>query len=248
MIGEVLADLDAAVADLEVALVDERAERVLDDGAEGLVHRVHLEDADLVVDDELVEHVHGGDGALVAGAEDDADAALAGLAGGLLTVDAPLGGPLAGLDPDVAGHAGEERLVDEVLREDAGHPLAVGATVRGGELGLAVGLERLGEEAEVAHRGQRAAEVFLAVAVATDGITLDARRELCPAIGDLERGLHATPEEGGAGLRRERDPLFAVARDSFELALHFVEGRGRHRQGFCSGRHEFSVVVVDGED
>src|SRR5262249_46706481 len=151
--------------------------------------------ADLVVDDQLVEHVHGRDRRLVAGAEDHADAAVAVRP---FAIDPSLRRLLAGLDPDVAGDASQEQLVDGALRVYARHPLTVGALPGARQLRLAAGVERLGEDAQVAHDRERAAQILLAVAVAALDVAFDGAGGGRPAVGDREQRAHAGAQQGRA--------------------------------------------------
>ena len=152
VIGQVLADRDPAVADPQGVDLDEGGEGFGDDRAERLVDGVHLQDAHLVVDDQLVQHVHRRDRALVARSEHDAHPAGTRAPGRLVAVQLPLARLLAGLDPDVAGHAGKQGPIEQRLREGARDPLPVGALPGLGQGRLPVRLERLGEQPQVAHR------------------------------------------------------------------------------------------------
>src|SRR5262249_39097667 len=117
VLGEVSADLRAAVADGEPAAVDERLERALEVGADVPVDRVHLADDDLVLGEELVEEVHRRDRRDIAGAEDERDLSGPALR---LAVDPPLARRLALLEPNLGGEAAEHDLVLGVGGEDAG--------------------------------------------------------------------------------------------------------------------------------
>src|SRR5439155_25324183 len=98
------ADLRAALDDGEPAAIDERTERIGEHRPERLVDGIHLEEDDLVLDEELVEYIHRRDRRHVAAAEDEAHAAL----GLLLAIDRALRRRLAFLDPDVCRDAHEE--------------------------------------------------------------------------------------------------------------------------------------------
>src|SRR5690606_12913887 len=108
MIGEKRANVRSAIGKLEIALLDERPKRLLDDRPKRLVHGVHLEDANLIVDDELIEDIHRRDRALIPRAEDDADPALADAPRRLGAIDPALRGLLPRLNEDVAGRPGEK--------------------------------------------------------------------------------------------------------------------------------------------
>lgn len=66
---QVRADVGAAVDDGQEAVVDQRAEGLLEVRPAVGVDRVHLEDDDLVLDEQLVEKIHGRDARHVAGPE-----------------------------------------------------------------------------------------------------------------------------------------------------------------------------------
>ena len=72
----VATDLGAAAHHREDALVDERSQRLFEDRPERLVDRVHLEEDDLVLDEELVEYIHRRDRRHVPAAEHETHAAL----------------------------------------------------------------------------------------------------------------------------------------------------------------------------
>ena len=127
MIRRVRAYLRAAVNDREPARVHERSERLREDGAERLVDRVHLEEDDLVFDEEPVECIHRGDRRHVSAAEDEAHAAFF---AARAAVNRALGRGLAARDPDVRADAHEHEPLERRRRKHARDGSAVGSDVR----------------------------------------------------------------------------------------------------------------------
>ena len=137
---EIRAHLGAAADDAQEAGCDERRERALEHGHQGILGGVDLEQYDAVVREQLVQHVEHGDRSDVAGAEHEADPAVGSLCfdrlsnrstdRGALCEPRPrprVAGRHAGGEPDLAGEAGEQQLVDPEQREGV-HP---GLTARG---------------------------------------------------------------------------------------------------------------------
>ena len=69
VVCEIFSLVDGTVDDCHEALSDRRGERLLEERAEIGVHRIHLQNGDLALVEELAQHVHGRDRIDVAGAE-----------------------------------------------------------------------------------------------------------------------------------------------------------------------------------
>ena len=236
VVREVVALARAAVRHAQEALGDERRERALDERPQVLVHRVHLQDDDPVLDEELVEQVHRADAGDVARAEHQRHAALA-VGAGLVGLGHRAGqrlGRHARLHPDRLAEARVEDPVVERAGEDVDDQLAVGAMVDavGAEARAAAGLdvaERGREQADVAEDGDRAAEPLLGGVGAAERQALGLAARADRAGGGLEGAGGAGTEELDPAAGRKRGPAAAVVRQRLDGAVEL-----RRRGGFHS--------------
>ena len=124
--SEVLTHLGAAVREADEAIGDEVAKDVLEDGAEILVDRVHLEQADVTFRVQLVEHIKGGDARDVARAQHQHQRTLRLR---LLVEDGhgvgEAGRGDTGLHPHLRADTAEQQPIPGALREHVDHHLAV---------------------------------------------------------------------------------------------------------------------------
>ena len=120
VIGEIRADLRAAVDDCEVPSLDEGPQGPLEQRAEVLVDGVHLEENDAPVDEHLVDDVHRRNRRDVSRAEDQRYEAV-GIAllveGGLVLRDRRASD--ARLQPCLRGDPAVERGVEGIVRRDS---------------------------------------------------------------------------------------------------------------------------------
>ncbi|PRQ09832.1 hypothetical protein ENSA7_04430 [Enhygromyxa salina] len=194
VLAQVLAHLDPAVDHPHEAGVDQRLERALDVRAVDLVDRVHLEQHHLVIDEQLVQHVGRAQEDLVARAHDQRDLAGPGLTAGLAPVDPALLGQGPGLEPQVDVPPGEQRLVEQGLREHANDPLIAvwrGAAALGHGRRRGVVLERVDEVPDAARHRQESGEPLLALGVGARRDALERAGARDPGVGlGLERDHH----------------------------------------------------------
>ncbi len=191
VVTEVVAFFGAAVSDAEVAVVDEIGEDLGEDRPEILVDRIHLEDRHLVLHEQLVHGIHRRNRSDVPGPEHETDPART---VGILAVDDRLRcsqvvGRDAGLHPDLGTYPRPQQLVVHVGGEHADDGLALSGGDRARELRAAViedVLQRVPEQAGVAHRQVRAGVPLLGSHRILEGDPFGDAGETHPAFG--ERG------------------------------------------------------------
>ncbi len=196
----------APPAHRQVALVDGGGEGALDERPDVRVDRVHLEHADLALDEHLVQNVRRRNRGHVAGAQHQRHLALP-LLGLALVMDGgarvDVGRLGARLHPDFGGEAGELRLVERAGGKGVDHHSPVGPRVNvsriDGRLAALNLLQRLGEEAQVANHHRRARQPLL-------------RRERRLGIDalDLAAGPHALFGDGHIAVEelvQQRQPI-----------------------------------------
>ncbi len=144
VVDEVGADVDSSVDDAQVAGIDEGGQRLLEDRPQVLVDRVHLEEHDRVLGDELVQGIHRRNRGDVAGAEDHHHRPVPGcprLVGGGHVLPQVVGID-PGLHPHVRPDAREQQAVPAIGGEHPGGGDPVGTHLHlAGDLHLAGLLE-----------------------------------------------------------------------------------------------------------
>ncbi|WP_307218321.1 hypothetical protein [Microbacterium sp. SORGH_AS_0888] len=243
---EIRADLAAAADDPHEAGLDQRCERASEDGHEGVLRRVDLEQRHPVAGQQLVEDVEHGDGADVAGAEHEADV---GLVRGTQLTQARRADRVGGRDPraqpDLAGEARQQQPIRRRRRIHVGtdavarsrvDPYAVEGARPAGE-----GAKRAQVAVESAEHGVGSAQPLLAAQGVAHVEALGGRRRIHPVV-DV-RG------DGRAHALQQRDPLAerdprphpCAAAERLDLALDPVGvrrlgGHGRAHGGLLRAR------------
>jgi len=124
--AQIRADGRIARPDTDVAVADQRAEDGLHDGHQVRVDRIHLQQANLALGDQLVEHIERGDAGDVTGAQHEDDPArrrpppIKARPRFLHAV-----GAHRGLQPDLARHPAQQEPVPERAGKDADDHLPI---------------------------------------------------------------------------------------------------------------------------
>jgi hypothetical protein len=235
MVAQKGADIRAAGYYAQGAKGDERPQGAFEKGDEIVVHRIHLQDDDLVLDEQFLKAIERRDRGDVSSPQHDGDSAAAvggrrriarsGIAGQVLLGDARL-------HPDIGGHPGHQQPVPDRVRHHPGGNLPVRefANWEALEELPAVHLRQsLQEEVAGAHQRIGAAEPFLAFKRRSRRYSFFARRRLRPGLGDRRQMVLDLREHRHAlADRRARPGVFLkgeIGERRFQLGRLFVRIR-----------------------
>ncbi len=239
-------DVATALHDAQGVALDQRGQGGFQHAGEVLVDRVHLEDHDLVFQEQLLEDVERGNGRDVAGPQNQRDPALA-LFGRSVIGGGGVGREVlpgdAVLHPDLGADAGKQEPVPDAVGRDARGELAVGQCPQGDVLQerLAVHLrERFDQPVAGAHQGIGAGHPFLALQGGARNEALGAGALPGPVARHGDQGVLDRLEDGDALIDRGAGPPVLRTGEGVELRLQGV------KIGLCvvtgHGRCSFGVL------
>ncbi len=130
---QIPADPSPAVHDAQGIAVDQRLQNRAQERGQVIVHRVHLEDDDLVLRKRLLEHVQRCDRSDIASPENKRNSTLPRCGRDVISRGG-VGGQRflghAGLHPDIGGDTGQKKLIPDPVRHDPHDKLTIGGPAR----------------------------------------------------------------------------------------------------------------------